>query len=51
MSQGPADSISVGQHALQDKTSLHDEKWNGTEAEELSCYVTEVSPWPCLDDT
>jgi phospholipase D1/2 len=27
---------------MQDKTSLLDEKWNGTEQEELDCYVSEL---------
>lgn len=35
--------MAVGQHALQDETHLFDEQWSGTEAEELSCYVSEVS--------
>ncbi|WVQ79396.1 hypothetical protein IAT38_001493 [Cryptococcus sp. DSM 104549] len=35
-------SDNVGQHAMQDKTSLFDEKWDGTEEEELSCYVSEL---------
>lgn len=29
----------VGQHALQDKTELRDERWLGTEEEELNSYV------------
>lgn len=32
----------VCQHALQDTTTLFDEKWDGTEEEELSCFVSEV---------
>ncbi|KZO92207.1 phospholipase D [Calocera viscosa TUFC12733] len=31
----------VGQHALQDKTELKQEKWLGSEEEEKSCYVSE----------
>jgi len=27
---------------MQDKTSLQDEAWAGTEEEELACYVSEV---------
>jgi hypothetical protein len=33
----------VCQHAMQDKTSLLDEKWDGSDEEELACFVTEVS--------
>ncbi|KAI0338808.1 phospholipase D/nuclease [Trametopsis cervina] len=32
----------VVQHMLHDKTSLLDEKWLGTEEEELGCYVSEL---------
>ena len=35
-------SDNVGQHALQDKTTLFDEQWEGTEEEELSCFVSEL---------
>jgi hypothetical protein len=28
---------------MQDKTSLLDEKWDGSDEEELACFVTEVS--------
>ena len=34
--------ILVGQHALQDKASLFDEQWDGSDEEELSCIVSEV---------
>jgi len=34
----------VGQHALQDKTPLLNERWEGTDEEELSCLVSEVRP-------
>ena len=34
---------SVAQHRLQDKTSLLDEKWLGTEEEELNAWVFRVS--------
>ncbi|EIW71690.1 hypothetical protein TREMEDRAFT_71238 [Tremella mesenterica DSM 1558] len=30
------------QHAMLDKTSLSDEQWDGTEDEELGCFVTEL---------
>ena len=33
----------VGQHALQTGASVADEHWEGTEEEELSCFVSEVS--------
>ncbi|KIN99261.1 hypothetical protein M404DRAFT_155707 [Pisolithus tinctorius Marx 270] len=33
---------SVSQHALQDKTSLEDELWMGSEEEELNSYVSEL---------
>jgi hypothetical protein len=36
--------IIVGQHALQTGASVADEHWDGTDEEELSCYVSEVSP-------
>jgi phospholipase D1/2 len=32
-------SDTVGQHAMQDKTALSDEKWLGTEEEERFAYV------------
>ena len=32
-------SDSVAQHSLEDKTSLQDEKWLGTEEEELNAYA------------
>jgi hypothetical protein len=35
--------IIVGQHALQTGASVADEHWDGTDEEELSCYVSEVS--------
>lgn len=35
--------IAVGQHALQTGASIADEHWDGTEEEELSCFVSEVS--------
>ncbi|WVF68604.1 hypothetical protein IAT40_003374 [Kwoniella sp. CBS 6097] len=35
-------SDNVGQHAMQDKTSLFDEQWDGTDEEELACYVSEI---------
>ncbi|OCF77820.1 phospholipase D [Kwoniella mangroviensis CBS 8886] len=35
-------SDNVGQHALQDTTSLVDEQWDGTEEEELACFVSEI---------
>ncbi|EAL20780.1 hypothetical protein CNBE1430 [Cryptococcus deneoformans B-3501A] len=35
-------SDNVCQHALQDTTTLFDEKWDGTEEEELSCFVSEL---------
>ncbi|WVQ75129.1 hypothetical protein IAR50_004738 [Cryptococcus sp. DSM 104548] len=35
-------SDNVCQHALQDKTTLNDEHWDGTEQEELYCYVSEL---------
>ncbi|WWC93003.1 uncharacterized protein L201_007967 [Kwoniella dendrophila CBS 6074] len=35
-------SDNVGQHALQDKTSLLEEQWDGTDEEELECYVSEI---------
>ncbi|KAF8811342.1 phospholipase D [Phlegmacium glaucopus] len=35
-------SDSVAQHLLRDKTSLLDEKWLGTEEEELNAYVSEL---------
>jgi phospholipase D1/2 len=35
-------SDSVAQHMLRDSTSLHDEKWLGSEEEELNAYVTEL---------
>lgn len=35
--------LPVCQHAMQDKTSLLDEKWDGSDEEELACFVTEVS--------
>jgi len=33
----------VGQHALQDQTELSDERWLGSEEEELNSYVSELS--------
>jgi hypothetical protein len=33
----------VGQHALQTGASVADEHWDGTDEEELSCYVSEVN--------
>ncbi|KAI0028033.1 phospholipase D/nuclease [Vararia minispora EC-137] len=36
-------SDTVGQHALLDRTALADEKWLGTEQEELDCFVSELS--------
>ncbi|ODO00720.1 phospholipase D [Cryptococcus wingfieldii CBS 7118] len=35
-------SDNVCQHALQDKTTLNDEQWDGSEEEELSCFVSEL---------
>ncbi|PPQ99833.1 hypothetical protein CVT24_009627 [Panaeolus cyanescens] len=35
-------SDSVSQHMLADKTSLFDEKWLGTEQEELDSYISEL---------
>ncbi|KNX49943.2 phospholipase D [Cryptococcus deuterogattii R265] len=35
-------SDNVCQHALQDSTTLFDEQWDGTEEEELSCFVSEL---------
>ncbi|KAG8871679.1 hypothetical protein FRC20_010301 [Serendipita sp. 405] len=35
-------SDSVGHHAMQDTTALHDERWLGDEAEERECYITEL---------
>lgn len=35
--------MTVGQHALQTGASVADEHWEGTEEEELSCFVSEVS--------
>ncbi|CAG7850914.1 Phospholipase D1 Short=PLD 1; AltName: Full=Choline phosphatase 1; AltName: Full=Meiosis-specific sporulation-specific protein 14; AltName: Full=Phosphatidylcholine-hydrolyzing phospholipase D1 [Serendipita indica DSM 11827] len=35
-------SDSVGHHAMQDITTLHDERWLGDEAEERDCYITEL---------
>nr|ODN91177.1 phospholipase D [Cryptococcus depauperatus CBS 7841] len=35
-------SDNVGQHAMQDKTTLFDEQWEGTEEEELSCFISEL---------
>ncbi|EJC99464.1 phospholipase D [Fomitiporia mediterranea MF3/22] len=35
-------SDTVSQHMLNDRTSLLDEKWLGTEDEELGCYVSEL---------
>jgi hypothetical protein len=32
----------VGHHALQTGASVADEHWDGTDEEELSCYVSEV---------
>jgi hypothetical protein len=37
--------MKVGHHALQTGASIADEHWDGTEEEELSCFVSEV----CLD--
>ncbi len=31
---------------MQDKTSIFDEKWDGSDAEELSCMVSEVDSAP-----
>ncbi|KZV71453.1 phospholipase D [Peniophora sp. CONT] len=36
-------SDTVGQHALQDATTLADEQWLGSEQEELDSYVSELS--------
>lgn len=36
-------SDNVGQHALNAKTGLHEERWLGTEQEERDCYVTELA--------
>ena len=38
------DTLVVGQHAMQDTSSLFDEQWDGTDEEELSCIVSEVCP-------
>ncbi|OWZ44706.1 phospholipase D [Cryptococcus neoformans c45] len=35
-------SDNLCQHALQDTTTLLDEQWDGTEEEELSCFVSEL---------
>jgi len=40
-------SDTVGQHAMQDKTFLSDEKWLGTEEEERNAYVA-CTHNPCL---
>jgi hypothetical protein len=34
--------FTVGHHALQTGASVADEHWDGTDEEELSCYVSEV---------
>ncbi|KAK7030848.1 hypothetical protein VNI00_013956 [Paramarasmius palmivorus] len=48
-------SDNVVQHMLQDRTSLLDEKWLGTEEEELNAYVSELlyihSKLMIVDDT
>jgi hypothetical protein len=31
---------------MQDTTSIFDEQWDGTEAEEVACFVTEVIIFP-----
>jgi hypothetical protein len=36
--------LPVCQHAMQNTTSLLDEKWDGSDEEELACFVTEVGP-------
>jgi phospholipase D1/2 len=41
--QHDAVADTVGQHALQDETELRDERWLGTEEEELNSYVLLVS--------
>ncbi|WWC65686.1 uncharacterized protein I303_108307 [Kwoniella dejecticola CBS 10117] len=35
-------SDNVGQHAMQDKTSLSEEQWDGTDEDELASYVSEI---------
>ncbi|KAL7424937.1 hypothetical protein Q5752_000624 [Cryptotrichosporon argae] len=35
-------SDNIGQHAMLDKTSIFDEKWDGTDDEELYCMVSEL---------
>ncbi|PVG01208.1 phospholipase D/nuclease [Serendipita vermifera] len=35
-------SDTVAQHAMKDFTSLHDERWLGSEEEEKDCYITEL---------
>lgn len=41
---------SVGHHALQTGASIADEHWDGTEEEELSCYVSEVRTHLLFED-
>jgi hypothetical protein len=43
--------ITVGHHALQTGASVADEHWEGTEEEELSCYVSEVRTYRHSGDT